>query len=71
MDNLGSHRGKIVTPAHPLGRGQAAPAAKYSPNLNPIEQVFAKLKHLLAQSRRANCRNRLRRYRRASWGIHR
>ena len=30
-----------------------------SPDLNPIEQVFAKLKTLLRKARRANCRNTL------------
>jgi transposase len=38
MDNLGSHKGKTVR------------APKYSPDLNPIEQVFAKLKHLLRKA---------------------
>src|SRR5262245_20530792 len=33
--------------AHPFRRCQAVLPAKYSPDLNPIEQVFAKLKHLL------------------------
>src|SRR5207253_11231300 len=47
MDNLGSHRGKIV---RPLIRSAAAKLfflPTYSPDLNPIEQVFAKLKHFL------------------------
>lgn len=47
MDNLGSHRGKA---ARRLIRSAGAKLfflPKYSPDLNPIEQVFAKLKHLL------------------------
>nr|WP_263053712.1 transposase [Defluviicoccus vanus] len=44
MDNLGSHKTKAVR--------RAAGATllflpKYSPDLNPIEQLFAKLKHCL------------------------
>src|SRR4051812_25150762 len=37
-------------PAYPLRRSQAVLPAKYSPDLNPIEQVFAKLKHLLRKA---------------------
>src|SRR5258708_26906002 len=47
IDNLGSHKGKAV---RELIRSPAAKLfflPKYSPDLNPIEQVFAKLKHLL------------------------
>jgi transposase len=47
MDNLGSHKGKAV---RALIRSRGAKLfflPKYSPDLNPIEQVFAKLKHLL------------------------
>ena len=52
MDNLGYHKQQA---SHPHRRCQALfPAALlYSPNLNPIEQVFAKLKPLRAKSRRA------------------
>ena len=54
MDNLGSHRGKKVRQAI---RGVGAKLLflpKYSPDLNPIEQVFSKLKHML---RRAQARS--------------
>lgn len=47
MDNLGSHKSEAV---RRLIRGAGAKLfllPKYSPDLNPIEQVFAKLKHLL------------------------
>jgi transposase len=47
LDNLGSHKGK---PARNVIRSRGAHLLflpPYSPDLNPIEQVFAKLKHLL------------------------
>ena len=51
MDNLGSHKGEAVrTILRAVGaRLHFLPA--YSPDLNPIEQVFAKLKHLLRKAR--------------------
>ena len=50
MDNLGSHKAKAVRQlsAQPGPRLFFLP--KYSPDLNPIEQVFAKLKHLLRKA---------------------
>jgi transposase len=51
LDNLGSHKGHAVRSAI---RGVGARLfflPPYSPDLNPIEQVFAKLKHFLTQSR--------------------
>lgn len=50
MDNLGSHRSKAVRDAI---RGVGAHLLflpKYSPDLNPIEQIFAKLKTLLRKA---------------------
>jgi transposase len=50
MDNLGSHKGQA---ARQLIRSAGAKLfflPKYSPDLNPIEQVFAKLKHLLRKA---------------------
>lgn len=47
LDNLGSHKGKAVR--HTI-RGAGAKLLflpPYSPDLNPIEQAFAKLKHWL------------------------
>jgi len=47
LDNLGSHKGK---PARNAIRAKGAHLLflpPYSPDLNPIEQVFAKLKHLI------------------------
>jgi transposase len=45
MDNLGSHRGKQVRQAIRQAGAKLIFLPKYSPDLNPIEQVFAKLKH--------------------------
>jgi len=47
MDNLGSHKGKAVRKAIREAGARLIFLPKYSPDLNPIEQVFAKLKHLL------------------------
>ena len=51
MDNLGSHRGKAVRKAIREVGARLLFLPKYSPDLNPIEQVFAKLKHLLRKAR--------------------
>jgi transposase len=41
LDNLGSHKGKAVRRrSEPFGR--ASCSCPYSPDLNPIEKVFAK-----------------------------
>ena len=50
MDNLGSHRGKAVRQTIPKARAKLLFLPKYSPDLNPIEQVFSKLKHLLRKA---------------------
>jgi putative transposase len=47
MDNLGSHKGQAVRQAIRAAGAKLFFLPKYSPDLNPIEQVFAKLKHLL------------------------
>jgi len=51
MDNLGSHKGKAVRRAIREAGARLLFLPKYSPDLNPIEQVFAKLKHLLRKAR--------------------
>jgi transposase len=53
MDNLGSHKGKVVRESIRSTGAKLFFLPKYSPDLNPIEQAFAKLKHLL---RKANAR---------------
>ena len=50
MDNLGSHRGKLVRRAIRQAGAKLIFLPKYSPDLNPIEQVFSKLKHLLRKA---------------------
>jgi transposase len=50
MDNLGSHKGKAVRQLVRAAGAKLFFLPKYSPDLNPIEQVFAKLKHLLRKA---------------------
>ena len=50
MDNLGSHRGKAVRRAIREAGAKLLFLPKYSPDLNPIEQVFSKLKHGLRKA---------------------
>jgi transposase len=50
MDNLGSHKGKAVRRLIRSVGAKLLFLPPYSPDLNPIEQVFAKLKHLLRQA---------------------
>jgi len=50
MDNLGSHKGKQVRQAIREAGAKLLFLPKYSPDLNPIEQFFAKLKHWLRQA---------------------
>jgi transposase len=50
LDNLGSHKGKAVREAIRAAGARLLFLPPYSPDLNPIEQVFAKLKHLLRQA---------------------
>jgi len=47
MDNLGSHRGRAVRHAVRAAGAKLFFLPKYSPDLNPIEKFFAKLKHWL------------------------
>lgn len=59
MDNLSSHKGRTVRRAIRQAGAKLFLLPKYSPDLNPIEQVFAKLKHMLrktaARSKDAVC----------------
>lgn len=50
LDNLGSHRSKAVRQLIRSVGAKLFFLTKYSPDLNPIEQVFAKLKHLLRKA---------------------
>jgi transposase len=50
MDNLGSHKGKAVRRLIRAAGAKLFFLPRYSPDLNPIEQVFAKLKTLLRKT---------------------
>ena len=50
MDNLGSHKSKAVRCAIRQAGARLFFLPKYSPDLNPIEQFFAKLKHWLRKA---------------------
>jgi len=50
LDNLGSHKGKAVRRTIRNVGARLVFLPKYSPDLNPIEQVFSKLKHLLRKA---------------------
>ena len=50
MDNLGSHKGRAVRAAIRAAGAHLFYLPPYSPDLNPIEQVFAKLKSLLRKA---------------------
>jgi transposase len=50
MDNLGSHKGKAARAAIRARKAHLIFLPPYSPDLNPIEQVFAKLKHLMRKA---------------------
>ena len=51
-DNLGSHKSKAVRQAVRAAGARFLFLPKYSPDLNPIEQFFAKLKHWLRKAAR-------------------
>lgn len=50
MDNLGSHRGDAVRDAFRSVGARRLLLPPYSPDLNPIEQMFSKLKALLRKA---------------------
>jgi len=50
MDNLSSHKSAAVRQAIRSVGAKLLFLPPYSPDLNPIEQVFAKLKHLMRQA---------------------
>lgn len=50
MDNLGSHKSQAVRHAIRATGARLLFLPKYSPDLNPIEQFFAKLKHWLRKA---------------------
>lgn len=52
MDNLGSHKSKAVREAIRAAGARRVFLPKYSPDLNPIEQAFAKLKHWMREAQK-------------------
>jgi transposase len=50
LDNLGSHKGKQARRLVRAAGAHLIFLPPYSPDLNPIEQVFSKLKHLLRKA---------------------
>jgi transposase len=50
FDNLGSRKSKAVRQLIRSAGARIFFLPKYSPDLNPIEQVFANLKHLLRKA---------------------
>lgn len=50
LDNLGSHKGKAARAAVRNRGAHLIFLPPYSPDLNPIEQLFAKLKHLMRKA---------------------
>jgi transposase len=50
LDNLGSHKNKAVRKAIRNRGAHLIFLPPYSPDLNPIEQLFAKIKHLLREA---------------------
>ena len=54
LDNLGSHKAPAIRKAIRAVGARLFFLPAYSPDLNPIEQVFAKLKHLLRKAAERN-----------------
>ena len=50
LDNLGSHKGQAARRAVRQTGAHMLFLPPYSPDLNPIEQLFAKLKHLMRKA---------------------
>jgi transposase len=50
LDNLGSHKGQAARRAVRQAGAHMLFLPPYSPDLNPIEQLFAKLKHLVRKA---------------------
>jgi putative transposase len=50
MDNLGSHKAEATRIAIAKAGARLVFLPPYSPDLNPIEQTFSKIKHILRKS---------------------
>ena len=70
MDNLGSHKSAAVRQAIRAAGARLFFLPKYSPDLNPIEMLFSKLKHWLRKAAARTQDGRMRCHRQgAAWGI--
>jgi putative transposase len=54
MDNLGSHKSRAVREAIKSVGARAWFLPPYSPDLNPIEQAFSKVKHWMRTAQKRN-----------------
>ena len=70
LDNLGSHKGKAARAAVRAKGAHLIFLPPYSPDLNPIEQVFAKLKHLMRKAQPPQRRGHLAKGRRDHRPLH-
>lgn len=61
LDNLGSHKARAVRNAIKAAGAHLMFLPPYSPDLNPIEQVFAKLKHMMRKAAERTFENTWRR----------
>lgn len=52
MDNLGSHKAKVIRQLIKSARARLWFLPPYSPDLNPIEQTFAKIKHWMRMAQK-------------------
>ena len=52
MDNLGSHKSKAVRDAIKAAKARLWFLPPYSPDLNPIEQTFSKVKHWMRMAQK-------------------
>jgi len=57
MDNLGSHKSKAVREAIKAAGARLWFLPPYSPDLNPIEQTFAKIKHWMRSAQKRNVKD--------------
>lgn len=57
LDNLASHKGQAVRKAVRAAGAHLLFLPPYSPDLKRIEQIFAKLKHLILEGDQAHCRS--------------
>lgn len=57
MDNLSAHKGERVRELIEAAGGEVLYLPPYSPDLNPIEQAFSKLKHWLRAARETTTQN--------------